>query len=365
MRGYWQRGVRYIHWRAREKRGGVTIFAHAEVDEVKAWPIEWRRGVFFQEEGIFLGSLNRRKFTFDAMNVRSLNLNMSQQYIPRLTVTAARVIWRNAAFITPEDMYFVPINFIAKICCEQLKETSRSTASVERDQELIAFSHRLGDLDWAPIQETGRRFVEGLPEIYIVSNVKVNGEPIGSLGDGEAVWHTDKSYLDVPPKASMLYALEVPPSGGNTSFCSMYDVYESLPPPLKERIAGLKIKHDGTYNSGGYVRQGVTPTDDPLTSPGAIHPLVCRHLDTGRRMLYLGRRRNAYLVGLGLAESEALLNELWAFVDRSEFAWEHVWRVGDLVLWDNRCTMHRRDAFDPNSRRIMHRTQVKGEQRPA
>ena len=233
------------------------------------------------------------------------------------------------------------------------------------DQDLIAFSRRLGDLDWAPIQETGRRFVEGLPEIYIVSNVKVNGEPIGSLGDGESVWHTDMSYLDVPPKASMLYALEVPPSGGNTSFCTMYGVYEALPPALKDRIAGLKIKHDGTYNSGGYVRQGVTPTDDPLTSPGSVHPLVCRHPDTGRRMLYLGRRRNAYLVGLGLAESEALLNELWAFVDRSEFAWEHVWRVGDLVLWDNRCTMHRRDAFDPNSRRIMHRTQVKGEQRPA
>src|SRR4249919_2204318 len=233
------------------------------------------------------------------------------------------------------------------------------------DQDLISFSRRLGDLDWAPVQENGRRFVEGLPEIYIVSNVKVNGEPIGSLGDGEAVWHTDMSYLDVPPKASMLYALEVPPTGGNTSFCSMYGVYEALPPALKDRIAGLKIKHDGTYNSGGYVRQGVTPTDDPLTSPGAVHPLICRHPDTGRRMLYLGRRRNAYLVGLGLAESEALLNELWTFVDRPEFAWEHVWRVGDLVLWDNRCTMHRRDAFDPNSRRIMHRTQVKGEQRPA
>ena len=232
------------------------------------------------------------------------------------------------------------------------------------DQQLIAFSRRLGDLDWAPIQENGRRFVEGMPEIYIVSNVKVNGEAIGSLGDGEAVWHTDMSYLDVPPKASMLYALEVPPSGGNTSFCTMYGVYEALPPPLKDRIAGLKIKHDGTYNSGGYVRQGVTPTDDPLTSPGAIHPLVCRHPDTGRRMLYLGRRRNAYLVGLALAESEALLNELWNFVDRPEFAWEHVWRIGDLVLWDNRCTMHRRDAFDPSSRRVMHRTQVKGEQRP-
>jgi taurine dioxygenase len=233
------------------------------------------------------------------------------------------------------------------------------------DQDLIAFSRRLGDLDWAPIQETGRRFVEGLPEIYIVSNVKLNGEPIGSLGDGEAVWHTDMSYLEVPPKASMLYALEVPPTGGNTSFCTMYGIYDALPAGLKERIAGLKIKHDGTYNSGGYLRQVVTPTDDPMTSPGAVHPLVCMHPATGRHMLYLGRRRNGYLVGLELSQSEALLDELWGFVDRPEFTWEHTWRVGDLVLWDNRCTMHRRDAFDPKSRRIMHRTQVKGEQRPA
>jgi taurine dioxygenase len=233
------------------------------------------------------------------------------------------------------------------------------------DHQLIAFSRRLGDLDWAPVMENGRRFVEGLPEIYIVSNVKVNGEAIGSLGDGEAVWHTDMSYLDTPPKASMLYALEVPPRGGNTSFCTMYGVYDALPEPLKRRIADVKIKHDGTYNSGGYVREGVTPTDDPRASVGAVHPLVCTHPNTGRRMLYLGRRRNAYLVGFEVAESEALLNELWSYVDRPEFAWEHAWRVGDLVLWDNRCTMHRRDAFDPGSRRVMHRTQVKGELRPS
>jgi len=232
------------------------------------------------------------------------------------------------------------------------------------DQELIAFSRRFGNLDWAPIQDTGRNFVEGMPEIWIVSNVKVNGEPIGSLGDGEAVWHTDMSYLDLPPKASMLYALEVPPTGGNTSFCTMYGIYDSLPAKLKERIDGLSIKHDGTYTSGGNVRQGIVPTDDPMTSPGAVHPLVCTHPVTGRRMLYLGRRRNAYLVGLELAESETLLGELWSFVNRPEFVWEHVWRVGDLLLWDNRCIMHRRDAFDPNSRRIMHRTQVKGDARP-
>jgi taurine dioxygenase len=238
-----------------------------------------------------------------------------------------------------------------------------------RDQDLIAFSRRFGDLDWAPVQETGRRFVEGLPEIYIVSNVKVNGEPIGSLGAGEAVWHTDMSYLDVPPMASMLYALEVPPAGGNTSFCSMYAIHDALPAETKQRIASLKIKHDGTYNSGGYLRQGVTATDDPRTSPGAVHPLVCTHPDTGRKMLYLGRRRNAYLVGLELAESEALLDALWLYVEQPEFAskfsWEHVWRVGDLVMWDNRCTMHRRDPFDDSARRIMHRTQIKGSERPA
>lgn len=233
------------------------------------------------------------------------------------------------------------------------------------DQDLIAFSRRFGELDWAPVQENGRRFVDGFPEIYIVSNVKQNGEPIGSLGAGEAVWHTDMSYLDTPPIASALYALEIPPVGGNTSFCSMYAVYEALPDELKRRIAGLQIKHDGTYNSGGFLRQGVTPTDDPRTSPGAIHPLVCTHPDTGRQMLYLGRRRNAYLVGLELAESEMLLEQLWSHVARPEFAWEHVWQVGDLVIWDNRCTMHRRDPFDDSARRIMHRTQMKGTARPA
>src|SRR5258708_2402483 len=158
------------------------------------------------------------------------------------------------------------------------------------DRDLIAFSRRFGDLDWAPIQENGRRFVEGMPEIYIVSNVKVNGEAIGSLGDGEAVWHTDMSYLEVPPKASMLYALEIPPRGGNTSFCCMYSIYEALTPALKARIEGLKIKHDGTYNSGGYLRPRTTPTRDPRPSPGAPPPLVASQPRARRRTVFLCRR---------------------------------------------------------------------------
>ena len=229
------------------------------------------------------------------------------------------------------------------------------------DDDLIAFSRRFGELDWAPVQETGRRFVEGHPEIYVVSNVIENGVPIGSLGAGEAVWHTDMSYLEDPPKASMLYALEVPAAGGNTYFCNMYRAYESLPASLQRRISSLELKHDATYNSGGYVRQGSSAVDDPVVSPGVYHPLVCTHAETGRKVLYLGRRRNAYIGGLPMGESEALLDVLWSFASRDEITWHNEWQVGDVVLWDNRCTMHRRDPFDPLSRRIMHRTQIKGQ----
>ena len=227
-------------------------------------------------------------------------------------------------------------------------------------EDLVSFSRRFGDLDTAPVQETGRRFVDGIPEVYVVSNVLKDGMPIGSLGSGEAVWHTDMSYLPDPPRASALYALEVPAEGGDTSFCSMYAAWDALPGPLQRRVEALRLKHDGTYNSGGYVRQGVTPTGDPRTSPGTVHPLVAVHPETGRRTLYLGRRRNAYVEGLPVEDSDHLLEELWTHATRDALTWRHRWQVGDLVLWDNRCTMHRRDAFDPTARRVMHRTQIKG-----
>src|SRR5262249_44945676 len=116
------------------------------------------------------------------------------------------------------------------------------------------------------------------------------------------------------------------------------------------------LKHDGTYNSGGLVRQGVTPTGDPLTSPSAWHPLVCSHPETKRRALYLGTRRNAYIQGLAPKESEVLLDELVSIATCEELAWHNEWRERGLVLGDNRCTVRWRDSFDANSRRIMHRT---------
>jgi taurine dioxygenase len=232
------------------------------------------------------------------------------------------------------------------------------------DNDLIAFSQRFGALDLAPIQETGRRFVEGYPEIYVISNVVEDGEPIGSLGAGEAVWHTDMSYLEEPPKASMVYALEIPPVGGSTYFCNMYKALELLPNSLKTKIDGLRLKHDGTYNSGGYLREGVEAIDDPVTSEGTYHPLICSHPETNHSVLYLGRRRNAYIEGMTLDESDSLLDELWTYATQEEIAWGHEWMVGDVVLWDNRCTMHRRDSFNPDTRRVLHRTQIKGQSRP-
>ena len=140
----------------------------------------------------------------------------------------------------------------------------------------------------------------------------------------------------------------------------MYLAYETLPASLRDRIATLTANHDSSYTSAGTLRKGFDAVTDVSQAPGAKHPLVLRHPATGRKALYLGRRRNGYVVGLPLDESEALLDELWAHASKPEFAVAHRWRRGDLVMWDNRCTMHRRDSFDPAARRILHRTQLAG-----
>ena len=233
-------------------------------------------------------------------------------------------------------------------------------------KQLVAFSRRLGDLDHAPINENGQSIVAGVPELYVVSNIEgADGKPIGSLGAGEAVWHTDMSYLESPPDASLLYAIEVPPSGGNTWIASMYAALEELPADLRARIEGRRIKHDGTYNSGGYLRAGLTDSDDPRTSVGTFHPAICYHPVSGREVLYLGRRRNAFIEGMTLADSEHVLDQLWAHATQDKYTYSHTWQVGDLLMWDNRATLHRRDPFDAKARRLMHRTQVKGKSQPA
>jgi len=231
------------------------------------------------------------------------------------------------------------------------------------DDDLLLFSRHFGTLDPPPNQGAGRKSPPGYPDVYVVSNVlDQKGEPIGALGDGDAAWHTDMSYAPQPPDASMLYSLEVPAKGGDTWFCSMKAALAKMPQQLVERIRKLDIKHDGTYDSGGTVRKGMAPSEDPRTSVGTPHPIIIEHPVSGDKALYLGRRRNAYITGLELAESERLLDEIWTYVDTAVY--KHQWAPRDLVLWDNRTTMHRRDAFDPRSRRVMHRTQIKGSGAP-
>lgn len=229
--------------------------------------------------------------------------------------------------------------------------------------QLAQFSRNFGQLDKAPTASTklGDNFEWQHPEITVISNVVTDGKPMGDLGSYEAVWHSDMTYNDLPPKGSALYAIEIPPAGGNTQFANMYQAYETLPQNLKDRIKSLKCVHDASRNSAGQLRKGYQDISDPRQTVGAIHPLIRVHPVTGKKCLFLGRRRNAYIAGLEVADSEALLDELWAHATKEEFVWTQVWQLGDVILWDNRCTMHRRDSFDPNSRRLLYRTQITGE----
>jgi taurine dioxygenase len=239
------------------------------------------------------------------------------------------------------------------------------------DDRLMRFSALFGELDLAPVIAASRvrirgedRFVDSAGEshryISVISNIVENGVAIGALGAYEAIWHTDMSYNWEPPIGSALYALEVPPVGGDTGFANMYMAHDTLPEDLRRRVQGRLCRHDSSRNSAGELRRGMSEVTDPRTAPGADHPIIRTHPVTGRKALFLGRRRNAYINELDLDDSERLLDELWTHATRPELTWYQQWRVGDLILWDNRCVMHRRDEFDPASRRLMHRSQIKG-----
>jgi taurine dioxygenase len=234
------------------------------------------------------------------------------------------------------------------------------------DAALVAFSRRFGQLDMAPTPAVGEpRISVMLPEVAVISNIVRDGKAVGSLGNSELVWHQDMSYNELPPKASLLYGIETPPAGGETFFYNLYQAYSTLPPSLKTRIQTLSCKHDATRNSSGQLRKGFEERYSNAERPGAIHPLVVRHPETGRPSLYLGRRPNAWIVGLEDKDSDALLDALWDHVQSGPHMWAQEWRQGDLVIWDNRCTLHRRNRLDPGLPRLMHRTQVRDKARPA
>ncbi|MGZ5640681.1 MAG: TauD/TfdA dioxygenase family protein [Burkholderiales bacterium] len=199
-------------------------------------------------------------------------------------------------------------------------------------------------------------------DITIISNiVDAEGKPLGALGDGEAFWHTDSSFTEKPISASLLHAIEVTEQGGETAFLNMYRAYEEMPAGLAARIEGKYANHSKLHNSAGMRRPEFADVTDPSKAPGVKHPMVRVHPVTARKCLYLGRRLNSYIFGLSLDESEVLLDELWAHTCQDKYVWQHKWRVGDLLVWDNRCTMHHRNAFAPNARRLMHKSTSAGE----
>lgn len=207
------------------------------------------------------------------------------------------------------------------------------------------------------------------PDINRLSNLGPDGTPVkenAGLGSLEVVWHSDNSYIETPPAGSMLYSRIIPPKGqgGLTSFNNQYLAYETLPDDVKDRIKGKRLLHDASRNSAGVLRPGVTLPTTPDEVPGPTHPLVRTHPDSGRKALYLGRRRiypSSYIVGIPEEESKELLDFLWDHACQDKFVWTQIWEVDDLLIWDNRCAMHCRDEINADYPRILWRTQMKGE----
>jgi len=232
------------------------------------------------------------------------------------------------------------------------------------DVAFTRLAERFGTLEGSPDFSKSRAvYVAESPKMTVVSNVTEDGKPVGDHGDGELNWHTDQGFVDRPSGYTFLLAREVPPTGGNTSFANMYNAYEHLSDNVRQRIARLKIKHQESHTAQGVPRPGYRDiaTHDPRELPGPQHPVVRTHPDTRRKALYLGRRFGAYIPGLPLADSEAMLDLLWSSAAQPDDVWTQQWQVGDLIIWDNRCTMHRRDAFTGQGRRRMHRLTTIGE----
>ena len=211
-------------------------------------------------------------------------------------------------------------------------------------------------------ERAGNELLNLPPEVTIVSNVKQEGKSVGILGDGEVVWHSDFSFKERPTAARMLVAMEIPPreAGGTTFFLNCYAAYDALSPEMKKRVSGMTIKQADIVDTAMKVRPGMSPDMDIRTVPGPSHPVISTHPETGNNMLFLGRRHGAYVNGCSLEESEALLNQLWEHCAQPRFWYEHTWAVGDVVVWDNRAILHRRDSFDSATRRVLYAAQVEG-----
>ena len=217
------------------------------------------------------------------------------------------------------------------------------------EDQFVRFSRYFGSLDKAPTRPVNGSYHPSREEIAVISNIVQGGVPIGGLGNSELVWHQDMTYKDLPPKASILYGLTTPATGGDTHFYNLNRAYKTLPDALREKIKGRSCKHDATRNSAGQLRAGFDENYDNESRPGAIHPLVIKHHATGKESLYVGRRPNAWIVGLSDKESDQLLDDIWQHIENGPHHWAQQWQPKDIVIWDNRYTLHMRGDLDPSA----------------
>ena len=215
------------------------------------------------------------------------------------------------------------------------------------DEELVRFTAYFGK----PVPHVRKQRPRKVEEVFLISNIEENGEPIGELGDELIPFHSDLSYLERPGNLSVLYAVELPATGGQTQWCNCTAAYAARDDTMKRKLKGMRAVHRHHVEA-----------QNPVVH--IAHPIVRTHPETGRRSLYVGPHLTRYVAGVDRAEGDALLAVLYAHIEQPQFTWTHEWRIGDVVLFDNRPTMHRRLAFPPDQRRLMKRTQIFNDEIP-
>ncbi len=228
-------------------------------------------------------------------------------------------------------------------------------------EDLIRVTAYFGEI--GPLARPQNLYPKGyarlLPNIMMISNIRENGETIGALPDGEMHFHHDQIHAEIPHNGTLLFSLEVPDRGGDTLFASGYAAYDTLDPALKAALDGRRAFHH--YNYGTTTRGG---SNGVVAFAESRHPVFRTHEETGRKAIYVNRLMTIRIEGLAAQESDAALAALFDHSERPEFVYRHKWRVGDLIVWDNRCSTHARDDFPSDQRRLMLRTTVKGTVRP-
>ena len=223
----------------------------------------------------------------------------------------------------------------------------------------VEFARRFGEVQ---VHVMNQYHVDGYPELYRLSNLDANGNPNGRYPDkGTLVWHTDGSWQRVTGQATIIYAEVVAGEGGETHFCDMYGAYERLRADWKKRIANLRAVHNLDFSRTR--RHGEEPmTEAQRTAvPPVDHPVVRTHPDTGRKCLFLGDHAE-YIVGMGYDEGRALIEELNALAIHADLTYGHKWTPGEMLVWDNRCVLHRATGYDPaTQKRVIRRCTVLGE----